>query len=79
VSATVSCNTGPVGVRERVSEHRRRMRERGYRPVQLWVPDVRAPEFAAEARRQARAVAAAERHGDAQEFIESVSVPWDEE
>lgn len=55
------------------------MRERGYRPVQLWVPDVRAPEFAAEARRQARAVAAAERHGDAQEFIESVSVPWDEE
>ena len=65
-------------VRERVREHRRRMRERGYRPIQVWVPDVRTEQFAAEAHRQSEAVAEAERHGDEQDFIEAVSAPWDE-
>ncbi len=65
-------------VRERVSEYRRRMRARGYRPVQLWVPDVRTAEFAAEARRQAVLVAQADGSADDQEFVEAVSVPWDE-
>lgn len=65
-------------VRERVNEHRRRMRERGYRLVQTWVPDVRGDRFTAEARRQAQAVAAAERRTDDQDFIENVSVAWEE-
>lgn len=67
-----------MAVRERVSEHRRRMRERGYRLIQTWVPDVRSDRFAAEARRQAQAVAAAGRGADDQDFIENVSVTWDE-
>lgn len=54
------------------------MRERGYRLVQLWVPDVRTEGFAAEARRQSAAVAAADRHSDDQDFVEAVSVEWDE-
>jgi len=54
------------------------MRERGYRPIQVWVPDVRTEQFAAEAHRQSEAVAEAERHGDEQDFIEAVSAPWDE-
>lgn len=54
------------------------MRERGYRPVQMWVPDVRSEQFAAEARRQAMLVAQADRVGDDQEFIEAVSVSWGE-
>jgi len=54
------------------------MRERGYRPVQMWVPDVRTEQFAAEARRQAALVAQADRAGDDQEFIEAVAAPWDE-
>nr|WP_255349249.1 antitoxin MazE-like protein [Mycobacterium sp. 155] len=37
----------------KVGEYRRRMRERGLRPLQVWVPDVRTEAFAAEARRQA--------------------------
>lgn len=65
-------------VRERVSEYRRRMRERGYRPVQIWVPDVRTEQFAAEAHRQAALVAHADRAGDDQDFIEAVSVSWEE-
>ncbi|MCG2621813.1 antitoxin MazE family protein [Arthrobacter sp. I2-34] len=68
-----------MGVRARVSEDRRRMRGQGYRPIQIWVPDVRAQGFSAEAHRQAAAVAAAERDSDDQAFIEAVSAPWDEE
>jgi DNA-binding LacI/PurR family transcriptional regulator len=45
-------------VRKRVQEHRKRLRAQGLRPVQIWVPDVRSPEFEREAHRQAAAVAA---------------------
>ena len=37
--------------------HRARLRRQGLRPIQIWVPDVRSPGFAAEARRQSAAVA----------------------
>ena len=36
---------------------RARLRAQGLRPIQIWVPDVTAPEFAAEARRQSLAIA----------------------
>lgn len=68
-----------MAVRDRVTEHRRRLRAQGLRPIQFWVPDVRSPEFAAEARRQALAIAAADRSADDQDFIEAVSVDWGEE
>lgn len=55
------------------------MRERGYRPVQLWVPDVRTEAFASEAARQASLVADADQKGSDQDFIEAVSAPWDDE
>ena len=41
---------------KRVAEHRTKLRESGLRPVQLWVPDTRAPGFAEECRRQSRAL-----------------------
>ncbi len=44
-------------IRSRVSAHRARPRAQGLRPIQTWVPDVRSPDFAAEAHRQARLVA----------------------
>lgn len=68
-----------MAVRERVSEYRRRMRERGLRPLQVWVPDVRTENFAAEAHRQALLVAGAAENTDDQDFIEAISTPWDEE
>jgi len=67
-----------VTVRERVSAYRARMRAQGLRPVRIWVPDVRSPEFAAEAHRQSALVAAADRSGDDMDFVEAVSVDWNE-
>ncbi len=63
----------------RSSEYRRRMRDRGYRPVQVWVPDVRSPQFAAEAHREAQALADADRRGDDMEFVEAISALADDE
>lgn len=61
-------------VARRVSEHRSRLRAQGLRPVQIWVPDVRSPEFAAEAHRQAAAVASSDHAADDQAFIDALSV-----
>jgi hypothetical protein len=44
--------------RTKVAAHRARRRAQGLRPIQIWVPDVRSPEFEAEAERQVRLVAA---------------------
>jgi hypothetical protein len=63
--------------RDRVSAHRKRLRAQGLRPVQIWVPDVRAPEFVAEAHRQSAAIAASEHDADDQAFVDAVSVDWD--
>lgn len=65
------------GSKKRVRDHRRRLRAQGLRPVQIWVPDVRSPEFTREAHRQAVAVAAS-RHGkDDQAFIDAVGLDDD--
>ncbi|ALV40610.1 antitoxin MazE [Pseudarthrobacter sulfonivorans] len=67
-----------MSVRDRVARHRLAMRERGFRQIQMWVPDARTEEFKREARRQAMAVAAADRAGDDQDFVEQISEDWPE-
>ena len=42
----------PVAVR--VQKRRDALRKAGLRPVQIWVPDTRRPDFAAECRRQSK-------------------------
>ncbi len=49
---------------KRMESYRQRMRAAGLRPVQIWVPDTRSPDFAETCRRQARAVAASDPAGD---------------
>lgn len=61
-------------VTERVRNYRKRMRAQGMRPIQLWVADVRAPGFAAEAHRQAAAVAASDHAIHDQAFIDALSL-----
>lgn len=67
-----------TGSRNRVRAHRARLRAQGLRPVQIWVPDVTAEGFAAEAHRQSRAVAASEHAEDDQVFVDAVS-EWPQE
>lgn len=45
----------------RVQKHRDALRMAGLRPVQIWVPDTRRPDFAEECRRQSRLAAQADR------------------
>lgn len=63
--------------RDRVRQHRERLRRQGLRPVQIWAPDVRAPEFIAEAHRQSIAIARSEGEADDQAFVDAISVPLD--
>lgn len=65
--------------RERVREYRQRMREQGLRPLQIWVPDVRAPEFVAAAHSQSAAIAASEHESADQAFVDAITVGWDAE
>jgi len=45
---------------ERVQKHRVGLRASGLRPVQIWVPDTRRPDFADECRRQSKLVSQAD-------------------
>ena len=65
-----------MAVRERVEAHRAKLRAQGLRPVQIWVPDVRSPEFAAEAHRQALRVAPAAQTSADMDFVEAISAAW---
>jgi hypothetical protein len=64
--------------RAKVRDHRERLRSQGLRPIQIWVPDVRAPSFRAEAHLQSLAVATSAQAGEDQAFIEAVSDRGDE-
>ena len=68
----------PKSSRVKVREHRERLRRQGLRPIQIWVPDVRAPSFRLEAHRQSLAVAASAHAVEDQAFIDAVS-DWDDE
>jgi hypothetical protein len=59
--------------REGVRAHRERLRAQGLRPIQIWVPDVRAPSFKAQAHSQSQAVAASAHAREDQAFIDAVS------
>ncbi|HQX84297.1 MAG TPA: antitoxin MazE family protein [Aestuariivirga sp.] len=43
-----------ASINARVQKHRDALRTAGLRPVQIWVPDTRRPDFAAECRRQSQ-------------------------
>ena len=65
--------SSPKPSRVKVREHRERLRGQGLRPIQIWVPDVRAPAFRSEAHRQSLAVATSPHAFDDQAFIDAVS------
>lgn len=50
----------PAPLVQRVQKRRDALRAAGLRPIQIWVPDMRHPQFADECRRQARRAAQAD-------------------
>ncbi len=62
-----------VKSRDKVRAHRERMRRRGLRPIQIWVPDVRARSFVREAHRQSLLVGADTLEREEQAFVEAIS------
>jgi hypothetical protein len=65
----------PQSTRDRVRDHRERLRRQGLRPIQIWVPDTRSAAFAAEAHRQSAAVARSPYEATDQGFIDAISGP----
>ena len=60
----------PLSPKEKQSRYRAGLRSQGLRPVQIWVPDTKAPGFAAECRRQARLLNASQDERVVQDFME---------
>jgi hypothetical protein len=69
----------PKTSRQKVQAHRQRLRKQGLRPIQIWVPDVRSKEFAAEARRQSRLAGRSRYEKEEQNFIDAISDREDRE
>jgi hypothetical protein len=74
----MSSASSPKPSRNKVREHRKRLREQGLRPVQIWAPDVRSAAFGKEAHRQSAAVAGSAHAFHDQAFIDAVSDRGDE-
>ncbi len=60
--------------REKVRSHRERLRAKGLRPIQIWVPDTRSSSFATEAHRQSLIVARSRHSRQDQDFIDAISI-----
>ncbi|MBW8725932.1 MAG: antitoxin MazE family protein [Inquilinus limosus] len=63
----------PLSSRDKVKAHRERLRRQGLRPIQIWVPDVRSPEFAAEAHRQSLIIAQSPEAQEDQDFVDAIA------
>ena len=70
MSPQTPANAGSLGESR---AYRERMRARGFRPVQIWVPDTRTADFRTEAHRQSRAVAHSAREREDQAFVDAIA------
>jgi hypothetical protein len=66
----------------RVRRRRDKLRAAGLRPIQIWVPDTRAPGFAEECARQCRLLAAWEQspegRGEMEFWDQLAAEAWDD-
>ncbi len=59
--------------RDKVRAHRKRLRQQGLRPIQIWVPDMGTPAFVKEARKQSLAAANSRQAREDQDFVDAIS------
>lgn len=69
----MATHTSSNSSRDKVRAHRKRLRQQGLRPIQIWVPDMSSPAFVREARRQSLAVAKSSHAANDQDFIDAIS------
>jgi len=69
----MATRTSSSSSRDKVRAHRKRLRQLGLRPIQIWVPDMSSPAFVREARRQSAAVAKSTHAAEDQQFIDAIS------
>ena len=62
--------------RDKVRNHRARMKAKGMKLVQHWVPDVTSSEFKEEAHRQSKIVGDSQHDADDQAFVDAISEFW---
>ena len=65
-------------MRDRVARHRAQMRARGLRPVQIWAPDRRSPEFSAAVENQLRVIREFDASDDTLDFLQDIADRPDE-
>lgn len=63
---------------EKQQRYRARLRSQGLRPVQIWVPDTKAPGFDEECRGQAQRINGAADEQETLDFIDDIA-DWDEQ
>ena len=59
--------------RDKVRAHRARMKKKGLRLIQIWLPDTRSRAFRRQARRDALAIANSPHDADDQAFADAIS------
>jgi len=62
-----------ITLTERVRAHRQNLRKAGLRPIQIWVPDTRAPGFAEECARQSQVIRDSAGEKEIMDFIEQIT------
>ena len=68
----------PLAASQKMRQYRCRMRQKGLRPVQIWVPDTRSPAIARELARQSRLASRSPDEQEVMAFLDEVR-DWDEE
>ena len=58
--------------KEMSEEEKRELASKGYRPVEVWVPDLSNPAIRALAEAEAKRIAAADQEEDIMDWIEAV-------
>jgi hypothetical protein len=58
--------------RELTIEERQKLLSEGYKPMEIWVPDLSDPAILARAEAEAKRIAAADREEDIADWIEAV-------
>ena len=64
--------------RDKVRAHRARMKKKGMRLIQMWVPDTRSRAFRRQAHRDSLAIANSPHVKEDQDFVDAISA-WDAE